>query len=82
MSRFYGTVTGQARTTATRRGSAAKGLRTTCAGWDIGVECYAFDAEGKDRIAVVMDGGSNGAHERVTLGYIQQTDKGPVWQPK
>ena len=33
MSRFYGTVEGQARTTATRRGGAASGVVTHAAGW-------------------------------------------------
>jgi hypothetical protein len=49
MSHFYGTLTGQARTTATRRGSKSGGIATTAASWRgaVRVELYVDD-KGRD----------------------------------
>lgn len=42
MSHFYGTVEGQAQTTATRRGSKKSGLVTHAASWDGAVRVQAY----------------------------------------
>jgi hypothetical protein len=47
MSRFYGTLKGQAKTTATRRGNADSTLVTICASWKGAIRCTAY-AKGDD----------------------------------
>ena len=37
MSRFYGSLTGQAKSTATRQGSTNSGVSAHVRGWDIGI---------------------------------------------
>ena len=62
MARFYGIVSGQARTQATRLGSPRSGLRAECRGWDIGVSCFAaVEHDDSDSIQVYLNGGSNGS---------------------
>lgn len=64
MARFYGDLTGQAKTTATRRGSAKSGVRAHVRGWENGVrvEIAAKDVDGveHDIISVYATSGSNG----------------------
>ncbi len=60
MSRFYGSLEGSARTTATRRGSKASGVSAHVRGWDIGLEVIAHDHNGNDAISVYLTRGSNG----------------------
>jgi hypothetical protein len=45
MSRFYGTVNGQARTMATRRGGPGTGLRTVAASWQGAVRVELLKVE-------------------------------------
>jgi len=53
MSRFYGTVDGQAATQATRRGSTASGITTYAAGWRGAIRVDVFvDADGRDSFQV------------------------------
>jgi hypothetical protein len=56
MSHFYGVVTGQAKTQATRRGSKNTGLRVAAASWNGGVFVRLWhDAEtGLDHYAVEL----------------------------
>lgn len=60
MSRFYGSITGQARTTATRRGGPASGISCHVRGWDVGCRAEMYDYNGQDRIRVFLTAGSNG----------------------
>lgn len=48
MSYFYGTVSGAAKTTATRRGYRSSGLRTTAASWQGAVRVSLEERNGKD----------------------------------
>lgn len=52
MAHFYGTVNGQAKTTATRCGSKKSGLVTCCASWRGAIRCEAYDKDGKDWVIV------------------------------
>lgn len=54
MSRFYGTVRGQAKTTASRRGSEASGIVTYAASWHGAVRCEVYDNAGTDWVRVAM----------------------------
>ena len=48
MSRFYGIVSGQSKTEATRRGSKKSGLTTTAASWSGAVRVEMWDNNGTD----------------------------------
>ena len=62
MARSYGSVRGQARTSATRRGSKASGISGHVRGWDSGVRVEgSYNAEtDADVFRVYATTGSNG----------------------
>lgn len=59
MARFYGSMTGQAKTEATRRGSAKSGVEAHVRGWEVGVRVIIRDVGGVDRLEVYKTSGSN-----------------------
>lgn len=77
MSRFYGDLTGQAKTTATRRGSATSGVSAHVRGWPLGikVEAYAVN-DGLDGFQVYVTAGSNGSHADLWLATVEQSANG------
>lgn len=81
MSHFYGSILGQAKTEATRRGSKASGLTAHIRTWTEGVKIEAVceqpdehlwgeDAEAIDHFHVYVTSGSNDGERDVYLGYI------------
>ena len=54
MSQFYGTLDGQARTVATRRGSKKSGITATAASWSGAVRVSVSDEDGEERFDVYM----------------------------
>jgi hypothetical protein len=77
MSRFYGRVRGQAKTEATRRGSANSQLVTECNGWDIGVRCIARPGKAdEDLIEIWLTGGSNGYNSTKPIGTVSLDNEG------
>ncbi len=75
MAHFYGEIEGQARTTATRRGSKNSGISAHVRGWDIGVwvQCYVDD-KGEDRVSIRLTGGSNDRLPGKCLGVYTLKD--------
>ncbi|KKK90540.1 hypothetical protein LCGC14_2721950 [marine sediment metagenome] len=61
MSHFYGTLAGQAQTTATRRGSKNSGITVVAASWNGAVEVDAYERDGEDRVRVSFIQWQNGA---------------------
>jgi hypothetical protein len=59
MARFYGTLTGQAKTSAKRRGSPNSGVTAHVRGRNIGVRVEVYADNGADVIRVYRTGGSN-----------------------
>ena len=61
MSRFYGSLKGQAKSTATRRGSVSSGVSAHVRGWDMGIWVGVGECPycGKDYFEVHETGGSN-----------------------
>ena len=61
MSYFYGSLEGQGRTTATRRGNKKTGIECHVRGWNHGVRVVILHNEhtGKDVVLVERTGGSN-----------------------
>jgi hypothetical protein len=55
MAHFYGVVSGQARTEATRRGSKNTGLHTTAASWQGSVRTYLYERDGIDYARVMLE---------------------------
>ena len=76
MSRFYGTLTGQARTSATRRGSTTSGLTSHTRGWNVGVKVECRDCSGDDEITIRTTGGSNKPTDGIPLGTIKTSPTG------
>jgi len=79
MAQFYGTLSGQRDTLATKCGTKASGLRATAAGWHIGAVAYAghASARGTDIITLGIDGGSDGSRAMITLLTIDEHDTIP-----
>lgn len=74
MSRFYGDLTGQAKTTATRRGSASSGIEAHPRGWNLGIRVQGFpENDAFDGFRVYVTGGSNGGHSDLLLAEVVQT---------
>ena len=77
MAHFYGTVTGQARTTASRLGSKSSGIEAHPRGWDVGVLVRGeVDADGNDRFYVYATGGSNGNANPKLIGIVSLDSDG------
>ncbi len=74
MSQFYGTIDGQAKTQATRRGSVNSRLITHAAGWKgaVRVELYQ-DENGRDcfDVELVPWQNSGGKSVRIARGYLE-----------
>jgi hypothetical protein len=75
MAHFYGEIEGQARTTATRRGSKNSGISAHVRGWDIGarVQCFVND-QGEDCVSIRLTSGSNGRLQDKCLGVYTLKD--------
>ena len=59
MSRFYGTINGQAQTSASRRGGTKSGIDGHIRGRNVGVRVWGYDDNGQDKFKVELTGGSN-----------------------
>jgi len=59
MAHFYGSIKGQAKTQATRRGSEKGGMDAHIRGWDVGCRVQAECVDGKDTFTVYRTNGSN-----------------------
>jgi hypothetical protein len=81
MARFYGVVSGQARSEGTRLGSPKSGLRTECRGWNLGVNCYASADGDVDTIDIYATGGSNGRVGSQHLGTVRVHNGHVVFVP-
>ena len=78
MSRFYGSMDGSAKTTATRRGHSS--LHAHIRGWDSGIRVEAVDLNGEDAFYVYATYGSNGGEAKGQLiGRVRTTASGPLW---
>ncbi len=70
MARFYGSMTGQARTSATRRGSSSSGMNAHVRGWNAGIRVEAMAREDRDFFEVSLTRGSSGDSTNLpTLGF-------------
>ena len=78
MSKFYGIVTGRARTPGTRCGSETSGLRTECRTWKIGVNCYARVQDDVEYIDLYMTSGSGPGAGRF-IGSVTLSDGAPTF---
>ena len=58
-SRFYGSVSGSARSEATRQGTPSSGITSHTRGWDLGVQVHGFADGDTDVFDVSITGGSN-----------------------
>ena len=79
MSRFYGSLTGQARTTATRRGGVSSGVSAHVRGWEVGVNvmvgecaCCGGDAFLMWRTTGSNDGGPSELIKKLCENYCPE----------
>jgi len=87
MSRFYGTVQGQAKTQASRRGSGTTGISGHIRGWDIGIKIVSQplvnDKKDYDCFSIYVTGGSNGGKQthKIATVYlpIDGSEERTVW---
>ena len=81
MSRFYGSVMGQARTEATRRGSANSGVTGHVRGWHVGVETVASAGvlhSENDVLNVFATAGSTGSGPTAYIGTVYRNASGAL----
>lgn len=72
MSQFYASIQGQAKTEATRTGTASSGISGHVRGWDLGVHTFGYTvADGKELYAVEVTHGSNGRGSNVPIGHAE-----------
>ena len=77
MSRFYGTLSGQAKTAATRRGGPGSGVCAHVRGWHVGIRAdVAVDDEGRDVVRIYLTGGSSPAISPLYLGKVTRKETG------
>lgn len=74
MSRFYANISGQAKTEATRRGSAKSGITGHIRGWNVGIEVIGFADGEKDFFNVWLTSGSNGHKSSRIIGQFSSDD--------
>ena len=81
MSRFYGSLSGSAKTAATRRGNGVSGIDSHTRGWDGGIRVEGF-ADGDDDVFLVyVTGGSNMASYQKQVGRLRiGPDGSRVWK--
>lgn len=85
MARFYGSMDGKARTTATREGTGTSGVQAHVRGWANGVKVsveandrQAGPGEEIDVVTVERTGGSNGANHSAFMAWWDTRDKDVV----
>ena len=71
MAQFKGTVEGN-RGEASRLGSKANGMVTTCNGWNMGVTVVATHDDGVDTFEIWQTGGSNRGNRDKLLTTITE----------
>lgn len=71
MAHFYGTVKGSKGETS-RVGGKPSGLRSTCNGWNLGIETRAEyqDGRGRDIFRATFDSGSGNGDRAGTVDYF------------
>ena len=74
MSRFYASISGQAKTQATRRGGVKSGIQGHVRGWNVGIEVTGYDVEGVDNFRVTLTGGSHDSCMKKLIGTFTADD--------
>lgn len=72
MSVFYGQVTGQASTTASRRGSVNSGLRVSAQSWEGSVITKLTQVDGKTMVEIQISDESSTTGRQYFYGSIDQ----------
>lgn len=75
MARFYGEMTGSARTTVSRQGSKENPVRAHVRGWDLGIKVRVGSGPGdEDIVSVYLTSGSNDTGPDKMIGYFNRAD--------
>lgn len=79
MPRFYGSIKGNARSEATRRGTARSGIAGHVRGWDLGCQVNMdVDSEGRDDCEIAVTGGSNSHRNPRTVARCTLLEGGMI----
>jgi hypothetical protein len=78
MARYYGSLKGQARTQATRRGSKTSGIECHVRGWEIGCKAEVNEIAGADQVTVYLTSGSNERIQDTLIGQWTLDEKGNI----
>ena len=71
MSKFYGSIEGSAKTTATRCGSKNSGIESHTRGWDQGIRVAGSVRESeRESFEVYLTGGSAGKSNDIHIGTL------------
>lgn len=83
MSRYYGSLTGKAKTTATREGTTKSGISCHVRGWDVGVKVISDNGEHEknDTFYIAITYGSNGHGNSTVIGSVALENGEPVFTP-
>jgi hypothetical protein len=72
MAHFYANIDGQAKTSATRRGSQNSGISAHVRGWNLGVKVVgSVDGDGRDVFYVYQTGGSNAQTDSTLIATVK-----------
>jgi hypothetical protein len=78
MARFYASISGKARTVATRTGTPDTGITGHVRGWNVGVRVDGGETGGVDEFDIYSTGGSNSPTDTIYLGTVRRTDFGKI----
>lgn len=79
MSRFYATVNGQSKTTATKCGNKQSGMYAHIRGWNIGATIdLMVDSDNEDILCIEITGGSNNAATKKFIGRFKLGKRGGI----
>jgi hypothetical protein len=79
MSHFYGSISGSARTDATRCGNKRSGILGHIRGWDFGIKVIGSHHEGEDVFDVYLTGGSRNVATRQFVATFRASDLTNAW---
>jgi hypothetical protein len=74
MAHFYGSMTGSAKTEATRCGTKNSGISAHVRGWEVGVRLYGHAGTESDYFEVYATHGSSGNGASVYMGTVRIVD--------
>ena len=82
MSRFYGSISGTAKTIATRKGTTTSGIKGHIRGWNIGIKVHCQINENNEDICFVYmtDGSSERTSDKLIAVVTKKSYREYNWK--